>query len=164
MLSHFITYILRHLTAALLPGTYKPSIVTYKPVYTVQQRRAVALELIPIGLMQLGIWYLCGGNWLHYLFAVVVPLLVASAVTMTYIWTNHRLKPLFPHSEPLLGSTSVIVPRGMNWLHDNFSYHTEHHIFPGMNPRYYPEVSRLLATHFPDRYHRIPLHEAWQRL
>ena len=52
----------------------------------------------------------------------------------------------------------------MDWLHDNFSYHTEHHVFPSMNPKFYPEVSRLLQEHFPERYNRIPLREAWRRL
>jgi fatty acid desaturase len=83
---------------------------------------------------------------------------------MLYVFTNHFLNPLCEHSDPLVGSTSVIVPRWMDWLHDNFSYHTEHHVFPGMNPRYYPEVSRLLQKHFPDRYNRVPFGEAWRRI
>jgi len=33
-----------------------------------------------------------------------------------------------------------------------------------MNPRYYPEVSRLLQKHFPDRYNRVPFGEAWRRI
>ena len=100
----------------------------------------------------------------QYFFAVGLPLLVASSVSMAYIWTNHLLNPLCEHTDPLIGSTSVIVPRWADWLHDNFSYHTEHHIFPGMNPRYYPEVAKLLQLHFPDRYNRIPFGEAWRRI
>ena len=33
-----------------------------------------------------------------------------------------------------------------------------------MNPHFYPLVSGLLITHFPDRYHRITLTEAWRQL
>ena len=33
-----------------------------------------------------------------------------------------------------------------------------------MNPRYYPEVARLLVEHFPERYNRLSLREAWRRL
>lgn len=28
----------------------------------------------------------------------------------------------------------------------------------------YPEVSRLLQAHFPDRYQRLPFAEAWRRI
>ena len=164
MLLHFVTYIARHVCAALLPGGLKPSVVTFKPRYTVKQRLAIVGEVALIGVLQLGIWALMRGDWLRYAFVGVIPLLVASCVTMAYIWTNHTLNPLCNETDPLIGSTSVIVPRWLDWLHDNFSYHTEHHVFPSMNPRHYPEVSRLLQQHFPDRYNRIPFCQAWRKI
>jgi fatty acid desaturase len=164
VLFHFVTYIVRHVVASLLPGASKPSIVTFKPHYTPAHRLAIIAELVFIGLAQLGIWWLMKGDWHRYLFAVPIPLFAASSVAMAYIWTNHMLNPLCEHTDPLFGSTSVIVPRWADWLHDNFSYHTEHHVFPGMNPRYYPEVSRLLQRHFPDRHNRIPFGEAWRQI
>lgn len=164
VLFHFVTYIVGHTVTALLPGRAKPSTVTFKPHYTTAHRLEIAVELAFIGLAQLGIWWLMKSDWHCYLFAVPIPLFAASAVTMAYVWTNHLLKPLCEHSDPLASSTSVIVPHWVDWLHDNFSYHTEHHVFPGMNPRYYPEVSRLLKQHFPDRYHRISFGEAWRRI
>jgi fatty acid desaturase len=164
VLFHFVTWIMRHLWTALLPGSHKPSIVTFKPKYTHAQRAAIVIEMFVIMTFQLIIWHLMGREWLRYVFAVPLPLLVASTVSMSYIFTNHLLNPLCEHSDPLVGSTSVIVPRWLDWLHDNFSYHTEHHVFPGMNPRYYPAVSRLLQKHFPERYNRIPFTEAWQQI
>ena len=164
VLFHFVTYIVRHVVTSLLPGGAKPSIVTFKPHYTAAHRLAIVAELAFIGVVQCGIWWLMRGEWQRYLFAVPIPLLVASSVAMAYIWTNHILNPLCEHSDPLIGSTSVIVPRWADWLHDNFSYHTEHHVFPSMNPRYYPEVSALLLRFFPDRYNRIPFREAWRRI
>jgi len=164
VLFHFVTYIVRQLFTALLPGSLKPSIVTFKPQYTKAHKLAIFAELAVIVVFQIGIWHLMGGDWLRYVFAVPVALFAASSVAMSYIFTNHFLNPLCEHSDPLVGSTSVIVPRWMDWLHDNFSYHSEHHIFPGMNPRYYPEVSRLLQKHFPDRYNRVPFREAWRRI
>ena len=161
---HFITYIIRHVVTSLLPGDRKPSIVTFKPRYSTAHRFAILGELLVIGAIQFGIWRLMSGDWLRYLFAVPIPLLVASSVAMAYIWTNHILNPLCEHADPLLGSTSVIVPCWLDWLHDNFSYHTEHHVFPSMNPRYYPEVSVLLQRFFPDRYNRLPFREAWRRI
>lgn len=164
VLFHFITYIVRQLFTSLLPGSLKPSIVTFKPQYTISHRLAISAELAVIIAIQICIWNLMGGNYIRYFFAVPVALLAASSVAMSYIFTNHFLNPLCDHTDPLIGSTSVIVPRWMDWLHDNFSFHTEHHVFPGMNPRYYPEVSRLLQQHFSDRYNRIPFIHAWQQI
>lgn len=161
---HFITYIVRHSISALMPGAAKLSIVTSKPKYSVRQYLKLIAGIGFIGLLQAGIWFIVGQDWVRYAWASPFALLVTSSVVMTYIFTNHHLNPLCEHSDPLVGSTSVIVPRWMDWLHDNFSYHTEHHVFPGMNPKFFPEVSRLLQEHFPDRYNRIPLREAWRRL
>ena len=164
VLFHFVTYTLRHLLTALLPGSVRPSIVTFKPRYTKTQRATLIAEIAFIALIQFGLWRLMRGEALRYVFAGVLPLFVASSVTMAYIWTNHILNPLCEHADPLVGSTSVAVPRWADWLHDNFSYHTEHHIFPSMNPRYYPLVAKLLKEHFPERYNRLPFREAWRRI
>ena len=134
------------------------------PPFAAAHRLAIAAELAFIGVVQCGIWWIMRGEWHRYLFAVPVSLLVTSSVAMAYIWTNHILNPLCEHSDPLIGPTSVIVPRWADWLHDNFSYHTKHHVFPSMNPRYYSEVSRLLKKDFPDRYNRLPFWEAWRRV
>ena len=164
VLFHFVTYIVRHTFTTLLPDEAKPSIVTAKPRYTGFRRLAIFAEIVWLGALQVGIWHLVGGEWARYVWASPVALLVASSVMMAYVFTNHFLNPLCEHADPLIGSTSVIVPRWMDWLHDNFSYHTEHHVFPGINPRHFPAVSRLLAEHFPERYQRIPFREAWRRL
>ncbi len=163
-LFHFVTYILRHLITALLPGRATLPIVTHKPEYAARHRMAILAELLVIVLLQWLIWLAVGQRWSAFVWASPVPILVASAVVMMYVFTNHFLNPLCEHTDPLIGSTSVIVPRWMDWLHDNFSYHTEHHLFPGMNPKWYPEVSRLLQQHFSERYNRLPLSEAWRRL
>lgn len=161
---HFITYVIRHLVAALMPGDTKPSIVTHKPYYSPALKRMLLAELAVIAVLQLGLFLFLGGSWWRYLLAVPVPILVASTVAMTYIYTQHFLNPLCERADPVVGATSVIVPRWADWLHDNVSYHIEHHLFPSMNPRYYPQVSRLLQQHFPDRYNRIPFGEAWRRV
>lgn len=161
---HFITYIIRHSISALMPGTAKLSIVTSKPKYSLRQYVLLIVEIGFIGFLQMGIWFIVGQDWAKYAWASPCALLVTSSVVMTYVCTNHFLNPLCEHPDPLVGSTSVIAPRWMDWLHDNFSCHTEHHVFPSMNPKFYPEVSRLLQEHFPDRYNRILLREAWRRL
>lgn len=160
---HFLTYIARHLLSALMPGAQRLPVTTAKPRYARGDRRRIAGELVVIALVQAGIYFAVGGG-ARYLWAAPIALLVTSAVVMTYIWTNHLLNPLCDHADPLVGSTTVVVPAWMNWLHANFSYHTEHHVFPAMSSRYYPVVSRLLQEHFPERYNQLPLREAWRRI
>ncbi len=164
VLLNFTTYILRHVASALGPSDWKAPFTVVKPKFRRHDRLTIIFELVLIGIIQsLMLSYAWVSPW-SVIFVLVVPLLVSSAVVMMYIFTNHFLNPLCEHTDPLLGSTSVIVPKWMDFLHSNFSYHTEHHLFPGINPIHYPEVSRLLQLHFPDRYNRIPLAEAWRRL
>ncbi len=161
---HFVPYIARNVWAALLPAASKPSLVPFKPKYAMRQRLTVVMEIGWLGLLQSGIWLLVGRDWARFFWATPVALLAASSVVMAYVFTNHFLNPFCEHTDPLIGSTSIVVPKWIDWLHDNFSYHTEHHLFPGMNPRHFPTVSRLLSEHFPERYNRIGFREAWQRL
>jgi fatty acid desaturase len=63
-----------------------------------------------------------------------------------------------------VNTTSVVVYRIFDRLHLNFSYHTEHHLFPGMNSDYYPKVSQLLTERYGNRYNRIRFGDAWNRL
>jgi fatty acid desaturase len=161
---HFIPYIIRNIWASILPDGHKPTVVPSKPSYTGTQRIKIFGEIIWLIALQVSIWLLMRGDWERYFWASPFALIVASSILMAYIFTNHFLNPHCEHTDPVVGSTSVIVPAWIDWLHDNFSYHTEHHVFPGMNPRHFPIVSKLLAEHFPDRYQRIPFEEAWRRL
>jgi len=163
VLCHWVAYVARNTVAALMPGEAKPSVVPFKPRYSAWQRLTIVAELLWIGILQFGIWHLVGAQWGAYLWASA-GLFAASALAMAYIFTNHFLNPLCDHADPLVGSLSVTVPRWADWLHDNFSHHTEHHLFPGMNPRHFPAVSRLLQQHFPDRYNQLPISDAWRRL
>ena len=160
---HFIPYILRNTVAVFYPNTGKPSLVPAKPRYTLRQRFAVAFELIFIAMLQAVIFYIAGATWLRFLFASIIPVLFASSVVMAYIFTNHFLNPLCDTSDPLVSSTSIVVPRFIDRLHCNFSYHVEHHLFPNMNSDFYPEVSELLRSRFAE-YDRIRFSVAWKRL
>ncbi|HEY8393696.1 MAG TPA: acyl-CoA desaturase [Thermaerobacter sp.] len=91
-----------------------------------------------------------------WLFAYLIPLLVANFIVMSYIVTNHLLNPLTPVNDPLANSLSVTVPRWVDVLHFNFSHHTEHHIFPGLSSKYAPLVKRWCKELWPDRYHEMP--------
>lgn len=91
-----------------------------------------------------------------FVFAYVIPVMIANFVVMSYIATNHLLNPLTPVNDPLANSLTVTAPRWVDLLHLNFSHHTEHHIFPSMNPKYAPHVKALTKKLWPDRYNEMP--------
>ncbi|MFA9558542.1 fatty acid desaturase [Evansella sp. AB-rgal1] len=106
----------------------------------------------------IGLLFVMGfGNWF---FAFLLPLLIANFIVMAYISTNHRLNPLVPVNDPLANSLTVTVPKWVDIMHFNFSYHTEHHLFPAMSSKYYPLVKKHLKEMWPDRYHEMPLTKA----
>ncbi|MBU8897976.1 fatty acid desaturase [Corallococcus sp. M34] len=75
------------------------------------------------------------------LYALVLPLVFANITLMIYIATNHWLQPASEDSDnPFVNTASVQTHPVMNWLHLNFSYHQEHHIFPAMSPKFAPLV------------------------
>src|SRR5262249_34556481 len=94
-------------------------------------------------------------------FAILIPMIMANATMMSYVATNHFLRPLVDSYNPLVDSMSVTSPRWIDFLHLNFSHHVEHHFFPSMNWRYTPLVRRSLLDHYGDRYNS-PYH--WKAL
>jgi fatty acid desaturase len=161
---HFVTYVVRHLLAVFYPRERRPTVVTYKPAYTRRQRLRIASEVVAIACFQYGIFLAVGESWPAYAWASPIAILFTSTFAMSYIWTNHYLHGLHEIHDPVMGSTSVEVPPLMDWLHSNFSYHTEHHLFPNVNADFYPLVSKLLIELYPARYHRLPMSEAWRLL
>ncbi len=159
---HFIAYILRHTFAAFYPGQAKPKSITAKPPYTIAEKARIAFEIALIALTQYAIWKIAGPKC--YGWASILPFVITSIVVSFYFFTNHGLKPVGDGDDVLAASTSVIVPAPLNRLHSNFAYHTEHHLFPHMNSDYYPLVGELIAKHFPERYHRVPVLTAWSGL
>jgi fatty acid desaturase len=157
---YFVAYPLLHSISALLFSS-SPSFVAANPVSSVRDKITILLEMLFIVALQGLIAYFVVGA---YIWASVVPGLVASAVSSWYFFTNHRLQQFHDSDDVLASTTSVVVPGLCDFLHSNFSYHTEHHLFPAMNSKYYPMVSMLLQAHFPDRYHRVPMAAAWSKL
>ncbi|MBU9713607.1 fatty acid desaturase family protein [Evansella tamaricis] len=95
-----------------------------------------------------------------WLFVYLIPLLIANFIVMAYISTNHRLNPITPVNDPLANSLTVTVPRWLDIIHFNFSYHTEHHLFPTMSSKYYPLVKKKVKEFWPERYHEMPMGKA----
>ena len=161
---HLVGYTTRNVVAAFYRPPGKPDVVPAVPRYSVRQRVFIALELLGILSIQVGVFLLVGRNWVAYLWASPVAYAVTSTVAMGYIFTNHFLNPITETHDPLLGTTSVSVPSIMDRIHVHFSLHTEHHLFPGMNSDFYPQVAAALKEQFPERYHHLPLWSAWRQL
>jgi len=160
----FVGYTAGQVVTAFLPGRRWDEPGPYRVPYRWRQRAWIAMELLVIAAMQAGLLALARFDLATYLWCAAAPLVVSSAITMAYIFTNHHSNVITESEDTLLGSTSVVVPRWIDGLHSHFSYHTEHHLFPGMNSDHYPRVSRLLQEKFPDRYQRVSFGDVWRRL
>jgi fatty acid desaturase len=95
------------------------------------------------------------------LLIIVIPMLLANAIVMAYITTNHMLRPLTDQPESLATTMSVTTLRPIDAIHLHFSHHVEHHLFPAMSHRYYPLVRASLRRHAGKRY-LAPAH--WRAL
>ncbi len=123
------------------------------------------LALLETGL-GLGVWlslFVALGP-LHFLFAAVLPVIVANVMVMAHILTNHSLSPLTLVNDPLENSLTVTVPRWFGWLTLGFGFHVEHHLFPWMSSRHAPEVRSLIVARWPERYQSMPLWRALAEL
>ncbi|WP_110112738.1 fatty acid desaturase [Bacillus sp. CGMCC 1.16541] len=133
---------------------FKLYISEFKPT----KRPGVWLQLILPWATWITLLFIMGPT--KWFFAFLLPLLIANFIVMSYIATNHRLNPLVPVNDPLANCLTVTVPKWVDVLHFNFSYHTEHHLFPGMNPKYYPLVKHHIKRMWPDRYHEMSFMKA----
>ena len=121
--------------------------------YARVSRRVVYLESAAMAAGWLAVLALVGPY--AFLFVYVVPTLVANAVIMSYIATNHFLNPLTDVNDPLVNTLSVTSPRWLERLHLEFGYHVEHHLFPTMSGRHAPAVRDVLVGLHGDRYLRM---------
>jgi fatty acid desaturase len=103
-------------------------------------------------------------GFMPFLFAYVMPLLVANAIVMSFILTNHGLSPRVEINDPLVSGLSVTAPRWVEWLTLRFGYHVEHHLFPAMSSRHALLVRDALQRRWPRRYQSMPLTSALVKL
>jgi fatty acid desaturase len=164
MTSSWLVHTFRHLTSIFLFNNDTVAYVPAPVVVSPRKRRQIAIELCGIALIHLGILAVLNFNILAILLAYILPLSIGYAGVMFYIYTNHFLCPMTDINDPLANSVSLKMPKIFDLLHFNFSYHTEHHLFPSMNSDYYPLVQKLLQTHYPESYNLLPVGEAWKLL
>jgi fatty acid desaturase len=155
---------LRNLTSVLL---FNDESVDYVPAaFTVssKERWAIAREFFVIVFLHLGVMAYLQFDLTKLLLGYFLPIAIGHAGGMFYIFTNHMLCQMTDTNDPLINSVSLRVPKLFDRLHLNFSHHTEHHIFPGMNSDYYPLVQELLIAHYPERFNLIDAGEVWRLL
>ncbi|MGL5035284.1 MAG: fatty acid desaturase family protein, partial [Microcystaceae cyanobacterium] len=154
----------RNLTSVIF---YNDQSVDYVPAaFTVsnKDRLVIILELLGILGIHLSILAFLGFDPLKVSLGYLLPMAIGYAGLMFYIYTNHLLCRMTSVNDPLINSLSIGVPKFFDKLHLNFSYHTEHHIFPSLNSDYYPLVRELLEVHYPNRMNLVDAGEAWRLL
>lgn len=154
----------RNLTSVLL---FNCESVDYVPAafkVSVKERWRIASEFFGILIIHLSILAYLEFHPLKLVLSYFLPISIGYAGVMFYIYTNHMLCQMTSVNDPLLNSVSLRLPKLFDLLHLNFSYHTEHHIFPGINSDYYPQVQKLLKIHYPERMNLLDFGEVWRFL
>lgn len=164
MATGWILYCVRHISAVLLFNNKSVDYVPAAFTVTPKERRAIALEVVAIAAIHLTILYELQFDPIKLLLSYFLPLAIGYSGVIFYIYTNHMVSPMSSINDPTFNSLSLRVPKFFDWLHLNFSYHTEHHIFPYINSDYYPQVRELLELHYPGRLNLIDVREAWRLL
>ena len=95
-------------------------------------------------------------GWRGAILGVLVPTMIGNLGVMSYIVTNHMLRPLSPARDSLTTSMSVTAHPILDWLHFHFSHHIEHHLFPAMASDSLPQVRAWLRQRVGDRYFAPP--------
>lgn len=91
------------------------------------------------------------------LYIIILPMLLANFTQVSYIMTQHFLQPENSiENNPFQNTISVITHPLINFIHLNFGYHLEHHLFPTMSSKFAPMVSQVLRDHYGERYLRLP--------
>ncbi len=152
----------RNLSSVLLFNHGETAYTAAPLQVSAKERRAIALELAVIIGIHLSILSYLGLHPVKLLLSYFLPIWMGYSGIMFYVYTNHMLCRMTEANDPLINSVSIRVPRIFDLLHLNFSYHTEHHIFPGLNSDYYPEVQALLKAHYPERFNLLAAETAWR--
>lgn len=100
----------------------------------------------------------------NIVFLFVIPFMIQNYTVMSYISTNHNMSPYTKINDPLLNSLSVTNNPFLEFVHLNFGYHTEHHLFPNMPMSRAKEVSEKLKELYPDRYMIMSKKDALKKL
>lgn len=156
-------YALRNSLSILIWNGKSPVLAPAPMRVTQREKLTIVGELAVITLLHLGILTWLAFNPLQIALAYFLPIALGHAGMMAYIFTHHLVCPITEINDPLVNTRSLLLPKWIDALHLNFSHHAEHHIFPGLNSDYYPQVRKLLYEHEHQGY-VVSASEAWQML
>ena len=154
----------RNMTSVLLFNLESADYVPAAVKVSAKDRRAIAGEFLVVLTIHLSILAYLQFSPLKLAFSYFLPIGLGYAGVMFYIYTNHMLCRMTSVNDPLVNSLSLKIPKFLDKLHLNFSHHTEHHIFPGINSDYYPIVRELLEIHYPGKMNLLNARDAWRLL
>ena len=126
-----------------------------------KHNRVTAEFIFQIALVATYVYFI-GSQAPFYL--IVIPFAIQNYTVMSYISTNHNISPLTKVNDPLENSLTVTTNPINDFVHLNFGYHVEHHIFPRMSGAYTKKVHYELKKMFPDTYQYMPKWEALKLL
>lgn len=165
MLTAWGVYGFRHLVAILFFGDKDCPHVAAQFSVKPKEKRAIAAEFLLMVLLHLCLLVYLQFDPIKLILAYFLPIGLGYAGMIFYIYTNHMFCRMTEINDPLVNSVSIKVPKFIDLIHCNFSYHAEHHIFPGLNSDYYPLVRECLAELYPERMgYVITAKEAWRLL
>ena len=122
----------------------------------------VTKEFAPLCLLAAGYLYWVGFE--NLLWLVVIPVAIQNYVILSYILTNHNISPLTKINDPLQNSLTVTTNPFWDFLHLNFGYHVEHHLFPRVSSRHAKTIHKLLKEMYPGKYKAMPKWKALKYL
>lgn len=114
----------------------------------------VTAEFIPMCLFAIGYIYWAGTE--NFLWLVLIPLCIQNYTILSYISTNHNISPLTKINDPLENSLTVTTNPIQDFIHLNFGYHVEHHLFPRVSCRHAKTIHKLLKQNYPTKYKSMP--------
>ena len=164
MTSAWGVHAFRNLTSVLLFNNGSTRYPVFSFQVSARERRWIAVELVGIVTIHLAIIGFLGLRPEPLLLGYFLPIWIGYSIVIAYIYTNHMACRMTGTNDPLINSITLKVPKIIDLLHFNFSHHTEHHIFPGMNPDYYPLVQKHLQELYPERFNQLTFIQAWRLL
>lgn len=124
--------------------------------------KKVTLEfLLQIGIVSSYLYFIGVSNWIYL---ALIPFAVQNYTLTSYIFTNHNLCPYTRVNDALVNTLTVTNHPVWEFLHMNFGYHTEHHIFPKMPMSSAKEVNKALKFLYPDKFQEMPKGKALKLL
>lgn len=82
----------------------------------------------------------------------LLPFMVQNYTIMSYVSTNHNLSPLTSVNDPLSNSVTVTNFKPLEYLHVNFGYHVEHHLFPTVCSKHAKVLHKAIKEEWPDKF------------